>query len=337
LFGGTIAGIKGADFGNWIGSLGLGGLFGNLDWSTVEGWRIAFVVVGAPGVLIAIILMLTVKEPPRGYSDPPSAKGNEKAPFFDAFREFAPKPTFWWLALGAALVAFVGYGLISFQAPFLQRVHGINVRDAAVLYGAPLSAVAALGTFLGGYLSEKFVGRFPAISAWLPAVGLMIAIPAYIAAFFAPSIQLAFALWIVAGITHYAYLSAQYMVGTAIVSPQSRATSIAVVLLIVSLIGNGIGPLFVGAMSDFFMDQEITKAGLAALADSFNPRLCGTDPASLGSDGPELCRAYANGLRHSMAATVLVFLAAAFCYFMAGRSFLKDKYNPDAPAAATGT
>ena len=333
LFGGTIAGIKGADFGNWIGSLGLGGLFGNLDWSTVEGWRIAFVVVGAPGVLIAIILMFTIKEPPRGYSDPPSAKGNGKAPFFDAFREFSAKPTFWWLSLGAALVAFVGYGLISFQAPFLQRVHGIDVRDAAVLYGAPLAAVAALGTFLGGYISEKLAGRFSTISAWLPGVGLLIAVPAYVGAFFAPTIEIAFGLWIIAGTMHYAYLSSQYMVGTAIVSPQSRATTIAVLLLIVSLIGNGIGPLFVGAMSDFFMGQEIGKAGLSAFADAFNPRLCGTDPAALGAEGPELCRAYANGLRHSMAATVLFFIVAAFCYFMASRSFMRDRYNPDSPAA----
>lgn len=330
LFGGTIAGIKGADFGNWITSLGLGGLFGNLDWSTVEGWRIAFVVVGLPGVLIAIILMFTIKEPPRGYSDPPSANSHEKAPFFDAFREFGTKPTFWWISLGAALVAFVGYGLISFQAPFLQRVHGIGVREAAVSYGAPLAAVAAVGTFLGGFLSEKLEGRFPTVAAWLPGAGLLVAIPCYIAAFFSPTLPLAFGLWIVAGIAHYAYLSSQYMVGTAIVSPKARATTISVILLVISLIGNGIGPLFVGMMSDFFMGREISQAGLAALADSFNPRLCGTDPASLGVDGPALCKAYGDGLRQSMAATVLVFLAAAGCYFMAARSFLRDRYNPDA-------
>ena len=120
------------------------------------------------------------------------------------------------------------------------------------------------------------------------------------------------------------------------VKPMHLFLAIAVLLLIVSLIGNGIGPLFVGAMSDFFMSEEISKAGLSAFADSFNPRLCGTDPAALGAEGPELCRAYANGLRHSMAATVLVFLGAAICYFMAARSFMKDKYNPEAPTAGMG-
>lgn len=333
LFGGTIAGIQGEDFGAWLGTIGLGGLFPGIDWSTVGGWRIAFVVVGLPGVLIALIVLLTIKEPPRGYSDPPSLDSQTKAGFFDAFREFGKKPTFWWLSLGAALVAFVGYGLINFQAPFLQRVHGIGVRDAAVLYGAPLAAVAAGGTFLGGFLSEKLEGRFPRVAAWLPGVGLLISVPFYIAAFFAPTLSMAFMLWIVAAIAHYAYLGAQYTVGTAIVSPKSRATTISVLLLIVSLIGNGIGPLFVGAMSDFFMGMEINSAGLSSMAADFNPRLCSTDPTSLGESGPELCRAYANGLRYSMAATVLFMILAAASYFMAAVSFERDRYRGDVPAA----
>lgn len=333
LFGGTIAGIQGEDSGAWLGSIGLGGLFSGVDWSTVGGWRIAFVVVGLPGVLIALILMFTIKEPPRGYSDRPSANSAAKAGFFDAFREFSPKPTFWWLSLGAALVAFVGYGLISFQAPFLQRVHGIGVRDAAVLYGAPLAAVAAFGTFLGGFLSEKLEGRFPQVAAWLPSVGLLIAVPFYVAAFFAPTLSLAFGLWIVAAIAHYSYLGAQYTVGTGIVSPKSRATTISVLLLIISLIGNGIGPLFVGWMSDIFMSMEIANAGLAHLEADFNPRLCSTDPAQLGESGAALCQAYADGLRNSMAATVLFLLLAALCYFLASRFFARDRYRSDIPAA----
>ncbi|MEQ9315513.1 MAG: MFS transporter [Henriciella sp.] len=336
LFGGTIAGISGPDFGAWISSIGLGGLFSGVDWSTVGGWRIAFVVVGLPGVLVALAIMFTVKEPPRGYSDPPAAAPTKKAGFFDAFSEFSAKPTFWWLSLGAALVAFVGYGLISFQAPFLPRVHGIGVRDAAVLSGAPRAAVAAAGTFLGGYVSEKLEGRFETAAAWVPAVGLVISVPAYISAFFAPTIGLAFALWIVASIAHYSYLGAQYTVGTGIVSPKSRATTISVLLLIVSLIGNGIGPLFVGAMSDFFMSSQISSAGLGEFAADFNPRLCASDPASLGENGAGLCNAYANGLRYSMAATAGFMALAAFCYYMASRYFKKDRYNPSAPAAGMG-
>ena len=119
VFGGSIAGISGPDFGNWLSSIGLGGLFSSIDWTTVSGWRIAFVIVGAPGILIGILLWLTVKEPPRGYTELPGSHTQEKAGFTDGFKEFAKSRTFWWGALGASFTSLVGYGLQSFQAPFL--------------------------------------------------------------------------------------------------------------------------------------------------------------------------------------------------------------------------
>jgi predicted MFS family arabinose efflux permease len=328
LFGGALAGLQGADFGNFLSSIGLGGLFSGINWAEVEGWRLVFVIVGAPGVLIALILWMTTREPPRGYSDPKGKTPVEKAGFFEAFKEFGAKPTFWSLSLGAAFVAFVGYGLISFQAPFLMRVHGVSVSEAAIRYGAPLAAVAAFGTFLGGFLSEKFTPRFPAIVAWLPGVGLLIAIPAYIAAFLTPSLTMAFWMWVIAAIAHYAYLGAQYTVSTAIVSPRSRATTVSVLLLIVSLIGNGLGPMFTGMMSSAFMGGIIKKNGLEEAFATFNPGLCAGRMAEIGEMGPALCSAYAEGLRQSMVATVIFLVIAAAFYFLASRTFLKDRWSP---------
>src|SRR6056300_264290 len=118
LFGGPIAEMQGADVGKWVNSIGLNWLFSGLDWASIEGWRIAFVVVGLPGVLVAMLVWTTIKEPPRGYSDPPTIAPLSKPPLSEAFKELKVKPSFWWMALGASLVAFVGYGLVSFQAPF---------------------------------------------------------------------------------------------------------------------------------------------------------------------------------------------------------------------------
>ena len=72
VFGGPIAQMQGADVGSWLRGIGLGWLFGGLDWANIEGWRIAFVAVGLPGVLVAWLVWVSIKEPPRGYSDPPS-------------------------------------------------------------------------------------------------------------------------------------------------------------------------------------------------------------------------------------------------------------------------
>ncbi len=328
LFGGQLASLKGETFGGWMEAIGLSFLFSGVNWADVEGWRLVFVIVGLPGILVALIFWLTVREPPRGYSDPKEAVKIDKAGFFEAFREFGQKPTFWTLSLGAAFVAFVGYGLISFQAPFLMRVHGVSVAEAAISYGAPLAGVAALGTFLGGFLSEKLSPRFPSVAAWLPAVGLLIAIPAYVLAFLSPTLTLAFWMWIIAAIAHYAYLGAQYTVSTAIVSPRSRATTVSVMLLIVSLIGNGIGPLFTGMMSSAFMGAIVKEAGLQEAFASFNPGLCAGRIAELGETGPALCSAYAEGLRQSMVATVMFFVIAAAFYFLAARTYQKDRWSP---------
>ncbi|MEL7481256.1 MAG: MFS transporter [Pseudomonadota bacterium] len=328
LFGGPIAAMEGADFGAWIGSIGLGGLFGGLDWATIEGWRIAFVVVGLPGVLIALLLLMTVKEPPRGYCDPPDAHGGQSATLSDTMRELMGKPTFWWMAIGASLVAFVGYGLAGFQAPFLQRIHGIDVREAALYYGAPLSALAAVGTFLGGWLTERFSRRSQTAVAWVPAVGLLIAVPCYISAFYASDLRAVFVLWAIGAMCHYAYLGAQYNIAQGVVSNRSRATAVAILLILVSIIGNGIGPYFVGFFSDVFMGQQLNaiapESGLTVAA-------CAADGLA-ATDAPSCAAARAAGLKNAVALTVLWFVVAAGCFLMSARTLKRDFVAKIGPA-----
>ncbi len=323
LFGGAIAGLTGPQFGAWLDGIGLGLLFSGLDWTEIEGWRIAFVVIGLPGVFVALMVWLTIEEPPRGYSDPPSTSPQPKAGFGEAFKELARKPSFWWMTMGASLVAFVGYGLINFQAPFLQRVHGIDVREAAIFYGAPFAVAAAIGTFAGGFFSERLAPRFPTVVAWLPGVGLLAAIPLYIGAFYSTDLTTVFVLWCLAAVAHYAYLGAQYTIGQGVVSARSRATAIAILLLIVSLVGNGIGPPFVGLLSDIFMKVQMSAAGLP---ESFSVDVCKARDLSALTDAQQLaCReAYGGGLKQSMAATVLIFIIAATGYFLSARFLRRD-------------
>jgi MFS family permease len=323
LFGGPIAQMEGADFGAWINSIGLGGLFGGLDWASVEGWRIAFVAVGLPGIVVAMIVLLTIKEPPRGYSDPPDASSPKTpAHWAVAFQELRHKPTFWWMAIGASLVAFVAYGLISFQAPFLQREHGLDVRDAAINFGAPLSFLAAIGTFLGGYITEKLTPRSPTAVAWVPAVGLLIAVPAYIIAFFAEDLKVVFILWGVAAVCHYAYLGAQYNIGQGVVSHRSRATAIAILLILVSLIGNGLGPYFVGFMSDLFMNLQLANSDFPG---QLSPAMCLAKDSGITEAQRSVCeQANSTGLKQAMSVTVCWFVLAAGCFFMSARTLKRD-------------
>ena len=322
VFGGPIAQMQGADVGSWLSGIGLGWLFGGLDWANIEGWRIAFVAVGLPGMLVAWLVWVSIKEPPRGYSDPPSQTADRAPDWSETFAELRRKPSFWWMAIAASLVAFVGYGLISFQAPFLQREHGLSVRDAALQFGAPLSLLAAIGTFLGGYITERLTDRSPTAVAWVPALGIALAVPAYAAAFFSEDLAVVFVLWGIGAVCHYSYLGAQYNIGQGVVSNRSRATAIAVLLILVSLIGNGIGPYFVGFMSDFFMQRELLSLDPGTL---LSPETCKAADAARSVADDALCRsANSTGLKFAMAVTASIFLLASACFLMCARTLQKD-------------
>jgi MFS family permease len=325
-FGGPIATqLTGTNVEAWLQTQGYGALL-PIDWSHVEGWRIAFVAIGAPGLVIALLVLLTVKEPPRGISDPPAMERRESAGIFETLRELAGKPTFWTMAMGAALTALVGYGLSGFQAPMAQRIHGISPGAFALQFGVPLSLCAAAGTFIGGFATQKLTPRYPAAVAWLPALGLLLAIPFYEAAYFMPTdrLNIALLLWCAGGTLHYTYLGAQYTIGQGVVSTRSRASAIAILLLIIALIGNGLGPQIVGWLSDMFMKMQLAQHGMEGVLTN---EMCRAKDlvAKLPAAQQAICTAaYGEGLRQAMGATALFFIPAAAFFWLSSLTYKRD-------------
>ena len=161
----------------------------------------------------------------------------------------------------------------------------------------------------------------------MPAIGLLIAVPLYVFAFLRPTEQLytvARPLWAIGIFFHYTYLGSQYTIGQGVVSPRSRASAIAILLLVVALIGNGLGPLIVGWMSDMFMSMQINQTALGGV---LNSDLCrnALEVAKLPVDQQTICRtAYGEGLRSSMIATSLLFIPAAIFFYLASRTLQSD-------------
>jgi len=122
---------------------------------------------------------------------------------------------------------------------------------------------------------------------------------------------------------HYAYLGAQYTIGQGVVSQRSRASAIAIVLFIIALIGNGLGPQIVGILSDMFMKMQIDAAGMG---DVLTTTACrARDLSGLPAEQQAVCAtAYGEGLRQSMAATILFFIPAAAFYLLAASTLKKD-------------
>jgi MFS family permease len=297
------------------------------DWSSVDGWRVAFVVIGAPGLLVATILWFTVKEPPRGYSDPPGTIKQKSLNILETLKELGAKPTFWTMTAGASLVALVGYGLIGFQAPMAQRLHGIDHSAYALHFGGPLAIVAALGTLSGGMIIERISGRFNTAVAVVPAIGMVLAVPLYIYAFYAPTENLfgsTRVIWCLGAFCHYMYLGSQYTISQGVVGQHSRASAVAIMLLLIALVGNGLGPQIVGWLSDMFMTMELKEAGYGGVLTG---DLCRNVKvaATLAIEQQGVCKAaYGEGLRSSMIVTALIFLPAALCFWLSSLTLKKD-------------
>jgi MFS family permease len=297
------------------------------DWQHIAGWRVAFVTIGAPGLLVALLLLLTVKEPPRGFSDPPGRQKVERASMIETLKELGPKPTFWTMAMGASLIALVGYGLVGFQSQMVIRLHHIDAGTFALQFGGPLAIFSALGTFAGGFIIDRVSGRFSTAVSIVPVIGFMLAMPLYIFAYYLPTEQLyslARPLWCLGAFCHYMYLGSQYTIGQGVVSQRSRASAIAILLLLIALIGNGLGPQIVGWMSDMFMGMELNGKGFGGVLSTELCRNAG-EVAKLAADQQAVCSAaYGEGLRSSMVATALIMIPSALFFFLSSLTLKKD-------------
>jgi MFS family permease len=303
----------------------LGGLLANLIGGPVTdafGWRTAFLVLGLPGILVAVVLKLTVKEPPRGFTDPPGSLRSDKPRFLDGLRELASKPSFWSMTAAATVAAFCGYGIGSFQSLFLNRSFGLSTGEAAVFVNTPVALACAFGTFATGWLAEKLARRHPNAIAWLPGAGLILSVPFYVLAFTTQTLGVAVVALCVGGCIKYGYLAAQYTIGQGVVSAQVRAVSTAIMLFVVNLLGYGLGPLFIGAFSDFLFTLQVSDLGVAGLTRA----ACESGGAgALDAATREVCAvAHPQSLQRAMLVTGALYALSGALFLLTCRWLQRD-------------
>ncbi len=259
-----------------LGSLAgmvLGGLIAD-----AYGWRTAFFVAGAPGIILAIMAYLTLPEPRRGLTK--KVEPVKGPSFFDALVELKSKKSFWWISIGAALSAMVGYGHIAFYGSFYLRNHAEGLTAMAVsvnemigvsfgpigfvgtALGLIIGICGAAGTFLGGVLADRAARTNVSGYATVPAIAGLVTVIPFIAAMLVDNVALSFlilAVPVFAGAIWYGpiFASAQTLG-----HPRTRATAAAVLLFVINLIGLGLGPLLVGMFSDIFAQTMGAAEGI---------------------------------------------------------------------------
>jgi len=235
----------------------IGILFGNLAGGWINeffGWRTAFLLVGIPGIILALVLKFTVKEPPRGYSEgkkPPK----EQVPFRQVLKTMWGFKSFRHLSMGAATQAFVGYGAIAWMPPFLIRTHDMSTGEVGTALGLIIGIAGGLGTFLGGFLADKLGKTDRRWYMWLPGIGFLIAVPFSIGVYLVDSLYMALALYVIPAFMVNLYAGPTFGMTQSLAPLAMRAASSALLLFIINIIGLVFGPTAVGLLSDMLQNS----------------------------------------------------------------------------------
>lgn len=272
-FGIPLGAMIGAVAGGWL--------------AKTYGWRVAFMVVGAPGVILAVVIKLLVKEPPRGYSDPdqhpmvmetlavgaaPAASGSWLATEIKELAAVSVDLFSHWpvlnMLLGLTLASVAGNGISQFSVPYFIRAFGLDYATVGLVFGLIGGISAGLGTLAGGFIGDwagKHDQRWYALT---PAIGLAIATPIYIMAYSAHDWRLAALILLAPGIFHFTCVGPTFGVVQNVVETRRRATASAVMALFVNIPALGGGPLFTGWIIDLFAQFNFTHMAESHLIDA---------------------------------------------------------------------
>ncbi|MFL5298496.1 MAG: spinster family MFS transporter [Phenylobacterium sp.] len=250
----------GTPLGSLLG-LAIGGAM-----SDVFGWRKAFLVAATPGLFLAALCLFTLKEPRRRIAQAVEATaqkaGDGLATFSETFRYLATKRAFWWLAFGAGIRSFLGYGHAPFIPSFFYRVHGPEVAQLAAQFGMKKGAFIGLslgviggvsgtfGSWVGGQVADRWGARDLRIFGSLPAIAVVVSFPFTVMIYTTPNTALALGLYTFPAFLATLWYGPIYASAQGMVPQRMRAMSASIMLFIINFLGLVLGALAIGAVSD---------------------------------------------------------------------------------------
>jgi MFS family permease len=214
------------------------------------GWRQAFIVVGLPGVLVAALAALTLREPPRGHSEGLTNDADNAPTAAEVIRYLWRLRSFRHVSLGSALYAFVGYSVTNWAPSFLARSHDMEGGAIGTSLALIIGIGGGAGIYLGGVLADRLSVGDPRGRVRVPAVAQILSVPFSIVVYTATSTPLALAAFTVPAFLGLMYQGPAFAVVQSLATPKMRATAAAVLLFVINIIGLAVGPALTGALSD---------------------------------------------------------------------------------------
>lgn len=253
----------------------LGILFGFLfgGWlNEYFGWRVAFMVVGIPGVLLAILVRTTVREPIRGLMENRTASAAQ-VPFKEVVSLLWKRKTFRHMAFACGLNAFAGYGTVNWIASFFIRSHEMSTGELGTWLALSTGLFGAIGVLLGGMLGDKLGKKDKRWYQWIPGIATLLCVPAMLVAFLTDNTYVALMLIFIPGTLQNVYLGNSIATTHALVGLRWRATASAILFLVINIIGLGLGPFGIGYLSDMLaptMGVESLRYAMLILLPTVN-------------------------------------------------------------------
>jgi predicted MFS family arabinose efflux permease len=306
----------------WLGAP-LGVIFGSRlgGWMAEHvSWRAAFVAVGAPGVIVAILTFLTLREPPRGLSDPAGTvkSGSPPPSMMEVLRFLLSKPSVPHLLAGCALAAISMNGIGQFFGQFLARNFHLGLADTGTVLSIVAGSAMPCGMLLGGFGIDWAARRDKRWFAWGPALTLLLASPLFMLGFAQSTVVSAAFVLAIGHVFLFVYWTPTLALGANMVGASMRASSMFVFNFILGMVGIGLGPTLVGFISDRLARNALTIGDFAACPHG---RQIGSQ---LNAFAQSCANAQAIGLRHALMLISISCIWAAVHYWLAARTIRED-------------
>lgn len=217
------------------------------------GWRMAFIIIGLPGILVALLVRFTVAEPPRGLSDKVSSarSGTQAPPILQVLGYLWNLKSFRHLCLAAGLHSFVWYSGSVFNAVFFIRTHDMSTGEAGT-WLSMFALIGTIGTFCGGFIADKLSIRRKERRwyLWVPGIATLTMVPFQFSSYLSADLVYTIPSFCIMVVLASMFFGPSFAMTQALAPLRMRSVATSLLLFIQTLIGLGLGPLFVGIISD---------------------------------------------------------------------------------------
>jgi predicted MFS family arabinose efflux permease len=214
------------------------------------GWREALLIVGIPGLLLAVVFRLTVKEPARGMSEGHVDSG-EHHRVMSVARFLARRKSFLHMALGSGIASFNAYAVLNFFPSYLERSHGMDLQVIGIALGLIIGISTGTGFVGGGVVADRVGAKNKRYSLWVVAAAMLLGWLFVFPLYLSSNAWFVLALFFVPSVLNNAYVAVIFAQNQGLIRPRMRSVASSLLLFIINVVGIGLGPQFAGLLSDW--------------------------------------------------------------------------------------